>query len=110
MKTALAVTLKERHPREEVLHTLLLEAEHVVNSRPLVAREESWESEALTPNHFLIGKSCGAQSIGDYTDEDLTGKRTWRVAQRMADHFWSRWVKEYLPTLLPRKINGRAAG
>ncbi|KAA5551964.1 transposase family protein, partial [Acinetobacter baumannii] len=26
-KTALAVTLKERHPREEVLHTLLLEAE-----------------------------------------------------------------------------------
>ncbi|XP_037877003.2 uncharacterized protein LOC119630714 [Bombyx mori] len=110
VKTALAVTLKERHPREEVLHTLLLEAEHVINSRPLVAREESWELEALTPNHFLIGRSCGAPSIGDYRDEDLTGKRTWRVAQRMADHFWSRWVKEYLPTLLPRKIDGRAAG
>ncbi|GBP88150.1 hypothetical protein EVAR_24964_1 [Eumeta japonica] len=29
VKTALAATLRERSPREEVLHTLLLEAEHI---------------------------------------------------------------------------------
>ncbi|CAG4990913.1 unnamed protein product [Colias eurytheme] len=30
VKVALEVTMKERYPREEVLHTLLLEAEHIV--------------------------------------------------------------------------------
>ncbi|GBP72190.1 hypothetical protein EVAR_90373_1 [Eumeta japonica] len=35
VKTALAATLRERNPREEVPHTLLLEAEHIINSRPL---------------------------------------------------------------------------
>lgn len=23
----------------------------------------------------------------------------------MADHFWSRWVREHLPTLLPRSVS-----
>ncbi|XP_072931828.1 uncharacterized protein [Epargyreus clarus] len=108
IKTALAVTLKERHPKEEVLHTLLLEAEHLVNSRPLIEADEDNEEGALTPNHFLIGRSCGTR-LGTFTDEDLTGRRTWRTAQRLADHFWSRWVKEYLPTLIPRRVDARAA-
>ncbi|XP_072934977.1 uncharacterized protein [Epargyreus clarus] len=108
IKTALAVTLKERHPKEEVLHTLLLEAEHLVNSRPLNEADEDHEEGALTPNHFLIGRSCGTR-MGTFTDEDLTGRRTWRTAQRLADHFWSRWVKEYLPTLIPRRVDARAA-
>lgn len=104
VKTALAVTLKERHPKEEVLHTLLLEAEHVVNSRPLITTDDT-EEEGLTPNHFLMGKSCGALRMGAYTEEDLSGRRSWRVAQRLADHFWARWVREYLPTLVPRRTN-----
>ncbi|GBP67614.1 hypothetical protein EVAR_98668_1 [Eumeta japonica] len=58
VKTALAATLRES-PREEVLHTLLLEAEHIVNSRPLTEVDvEPAEAEGLTPNHFLIGRSC----------------------------------------------------
>lgn len=108
IKTALAVTLRERHPKEEVLHTLLLEAEHVVNARPLISGDFTGE-EALTPNHFLIGRSCGAPRMGAFTDEDLSGRRTWRTAQRLADHFWARWVKEYLPTLIPRRIDGGVA-
>lgn len=27
----------------------------------------------------------------------------WRKAQRLADHFWQRWVREYLPLLTPRQ-------
>ncbi|CAG4942698.1 unnamed protein product [Colias eurytheme] len=56
--------MKERYPREEVLHTLLLEAEHIVNSRPLTHLIENQDEEMLTPNHFLIGRSCGASRIG----------------------------------------------
>lgn len=105
IKTALAVTLHERHPKEETLHTLLLEAEHIVNSRPLIETDTE-DNEALTPNHFLIGRSNGTPRIGIFDEHDLKGRREWRIAQRMTDVFWSRWLKEYLPTLVPRKIDG----
>lgn len=103
VKVALAATLNERHPREEILHTLLLEAEHIVNSRPLFSVSlEPEDEEALTPNHFLIGRSCGATLFGTFDDDTLIGTPTWKTSQRLADHFWSRWVREYLHTLSPR--------
>ncbi|CAK1553280.1 unnamed protein product [Leptosia nina] len=104
-RVALEATLRERRPRE-VLHTLLLEAEHIVNSRPLTNLTDNAEEEALTPNHFLIGHSCGAVRIGAFTDEELVGRDTWKTTQLLADHFWKRWLQEYLPTLLPRRIDG----
>ncbi|CAG4944692.1 unnamed protein product [Colias eurytheme] len=110
VKVALEVTMKERCPREEVLHTLLLEAEHIVNSRPLTHLIENQEEEMLTPNHFLIGRSCGASRIGQFENWELVGRETWKSVQRLADHFWQRWIREYLPTLLPRKISGKMSG
>ncbi|GBP71138.1 hypothetical protein EVAR_37233_1 [Eumeta japonica] len=77
VKTALAAlaTLRKSSPRKEVLHTLLSEAEHIVNSRPLTeVNIEPTEAEGLTLNHFLIGRPCDA-----------------------------RWLKEYLSTLVPRR-------
>ncbi|GBP82294.1 hypothetical protein EVAR_86648_1 [Eumeta japonica] len=107
VKTALAATLRERSPREEVLHTLLLEAEHIVNSRPLTEVDvEPAEAEGLTPNHFLIGRSCGAAAAGHFDDNVLLGPANWRTCQRLADHFWQRWLREYLPTLVPRRARG----
>ncbi|KAI8429320.1 hypothetical protein MSG28_007815 [Choristoneura fumiferana] len=38
-----------------------------------------------------------------YEDVDLSLRKQWRIAQRLTDMFWSRWLKEYLPTLLPRQ-------
>ncbi|XP_037297042.1 uncharacterized protein LOC119190090 [Manduca sexta] len=56
VKTALTVVLREKHPREETLSTLLAEVENTVNSRPLTHVSVSPEDpEALTPNHFLLG-------------------------------------------------------
>ncbi|GBP19149.1 hypothetical protein EVAR_83462_1 [Eumeta japonica] len=96
-----------RSPREEVLHTLLLEAEHIVNSRPLTEVDiEPAEAEGLTPNHFLIGRSCGAAAAGHFDDNVLLGPANWRTCQRLADHFWQRWLREYLPTLVPRRARG----
>lgn len=101
VKTALKVTLKDRAPHEEVLHTLLLEAEHLVNSRPLTPVNPDLEKECLTPNHFLIGRSCAMSPLGAFNDEILS-LTSWKTAQHLADHFWRRWVKEYRPSLAPR--------
>ena len=104
VKTALKVILKERAPRPETLSTLLAEVEALVNSRPIthVSTDPSYP-EALTPNHFLIGTSSNGPAFGKYDDLDLSPPRQWRIAQRLTDMYWSRWLKEFLPTLLPRQ-------
>ncbi|XP_026331715.1 uncharacterized protein LOC113239063 [Hyposmocoma kahamanoa] len=57
VKTALSVTLHDRAPKEEVLLTLLAEAEYTINARPLThVSVDPAEPEALTPNHFLLGQ------------------------------------------------------
>lgn len=105
VKTALKVTLFERAPREETFLTLLLEAEALVNSRPLShVSVDINDDESLTPFHFLIGSSSHQALPEVLTDRDLTGRAEWRKALRLADHFWSRWIKEILPTLQPRQI------
>lgn len=109
IKTALLVTLRERAPKDETLVTLLAEAESVVNTRPLthVSPDPDYP-EALTPNHFLLGESSRktAMDTVEVTDSDLCGRSSWRKAIRLADFFWRRWVREYLPTLAPRRVPG----
>ena len=85
VKTALSATLHQRAPKEEVLLTLLVEAEHVVNSRPLThVSVDPNDPEALTPNHFLLGTSSGLPHTGPCNEAD---RRTWRATQALADHF-----------------------
>ncbi|GBP67708.1 hypothetical protein EVAR_40479_1 [Eumeta japonica] len=62
IKSSLYAVLKGRKPREETLHILLLEVEHIINSRPLTPVEHDLNRKALTPSHFLIGRSCGVTS------------------------------------------------
>lgn len=103
VKTALSVTLKTKTPSEEVLTTLCAEAEHMINSRPLVdVSNHPDEEEAITPNHLLIGRSSASAPIGEFDDDDLILRKQWRASQRLADLFWQRWVREYMPTLTRR--------
>lgn len=111
VKNALQVTLHERAPKEEVLATLLVEAEHTINSRPLTHVSTSADDEeALTPNHFLLGEPSRVPLPGAFTEDDKAGRKDWRKSQRLADMFWARWVREYLPELQhrrePRATNG----
>ncbi|XP_026666969.1 uncharacterized protein LOC113463933 [Ceratina calcarata] len=104
VKIALAIVLKEQAPKEEVMLTLLAEIEHSVNSRPLThVSVDPRDAEALTPNHFLFGSSSGQIKISRCDAQSECTRQQWRVAQYFADAFWKRWLREYLPTLLPRK-------
>ncbi|KAJ0177854.1 hypothetical protein K1T71_006727 [Dendrolimus kikuchii] len=100
VKTALHATLAEQAPKEEVLITTMAEIEHTVNSRPLTHVSVSAEDEdALTPNHFLIGSATGLPITGV---TEIADRKTWFASQALADKFWTRWLREYLPTLAAR--------
>ncbi|XP_053620234.1 uncharacterized protein LOC128680823 [Plodia interpunctella] len=104
VKTALTATLHERHPHEDVLHTLLTEVEHTINSRPLSHVSVAPEDDtALTPNHFLLGGPSKVPLPGAFTKVDELGRSHWKAAQRLADLFWQRWVREVLPLLHHRR-------
>ncbi|KXJ80506.1 hypothetical protein RP20_CCG024628 [Aedes albopictus] len=82
----------------------MVEAEAIVNSRPLTYLPlTSEESEALTPNHFLLGNSNGVkQPAVEATDPAVALRSSWHQVQHQLDMFWRRWLKEYLPTLTRR--------
>ncbi|CAG5008382.1 unnamed protein product [Parnassius apollo] len=104
VKTALYTVLHERHPHEEVLATLLCEVEYTVNSRPLThISVDSDDDESITPNHFLLGGSARLPTPGVFDEKDMNSKRHWRRSQILADMFWQRWVREYLPELQNRR-------
>ncbi|KAL0882321.1 hypothetical protein ABMA27_000834 [Loxostege sticticalis] len=104
VKTSLKVVMTGRTPKEETLLTLLVEVENMVNSRPLShVSVDPTSVESLTPNHFLLGTSSNLPTFGEFDDTDLHLRKQWRKAQRLADMFWNRWVREILPDMLPRK-------
>ena len=89
---------------DEMLQTLMCEIENILNSRPLTAvTTDSDDLEALTPNHLLRLNSTFSFPPGLFSNRDRYAKRRWRQIQYMADRFWSRWRKEYVPLLRERQ-------
>lgn len=76
VKTALEKVLLQKNLKDESLYTFLVEAEHVVNSHPLThVSIDPDDPEALTPNHFLLGRSSNLQPAGDFGPTDLTSHK-----------------------------------
>ena len=90
---------------DELLHTLLLEAEAIVNSRPLTYNSTTdVSSEPLTPMQLLTLKSKEVfPPPGAFVKEDLYCRKRWRKVQYLATQFWRRWISEFIPTLQERK-------
>ena len=53
------------------------------------------------PNHFILGRA-GHLHVIVFTSHDLCSGKRWRQVQLLADHFWKRFRKEYLPSLIKR--------
>ncbi|XP_043199886.1 uncharacterized protein LOC122369305 [Amphibalanus amphitrite] len=107
VKRALRAVLGNQFVTDDVLYTALVEVEYMLNGRPLtyVSTDER-DPEALTPNHLLLGYSSDKGAglpPGVFGEHDLLSRRRWRHSQALAQHFWKRWRKEYLPTLLARQ-------
>ncbi|XP_017471948.1 PREDICTED: uncharacterized protein LOC108363178 [Rhagoletis zephyria] len=84
VKRVLRHSLKEVAPREHVLQSFLIEAENIVNSRPLTHLPISPdEEEPLTPNNFLIGVGNAPNTpTVNAPDERIFGlRKQWRIAR-----------------------------
>ena len=87
----------------EEFATLLVEIEAVLNSRPLGPLTGSLDDlDALTPAHFLLGRSAASIPRPYHPETDLSHRAHWELVQGMRDCFWSRWSREYLHTLQQR--------
>ena len=104
VKNALKVILNKQVTRDEVLVTIFAEIKHLINSRPLTkVSSDPKDYKALTPNHFLIGSSSGSVNFHGHTTNTFNFRKQWRVAQHYTNLFWTRWLREYVPTLLARQ-------
>ena len=81
----------------EELSTLLTQIEACLNSRPLVPLPSDDDGiEALTPGHFVIGRTLQALPNDSFTYPDsISSLHRWRLCQTVLLHFWKRWSTEY---------------
>ncbi|XP_014677289.1 PREDICTED: uncharacterized protein LOC106817151 [Priapulus caudatus] len=87
---------------DEVLETLFCEVENIINSRPITkSSDDVSDSRALTPNHLLLLRDGATLLPGKFGSSGMYPRR-WRHVQHLADQFWRKWVKEYLPELQRR--------
>jgi hypothetical protein len=95
--------LREQSLDDEGLHTLMCEVEAIINGRPITkVSDDSKDREALTPNHLLLLRTGPTLPPGTFEKDDLYSRKRWRQVQYLADVFWRRWIKEYLPSLQRR--------
>ncbi|XP_042887995.1 uncharacterized protein LOC122263572 [Penaeus japonicus] len=89
---------------DESLRTLMVEAETIVNGRPLTVDNISSQSlEPLTPNHLLTMKTkVVLPPPGAFQSDDQYSRKRWRRVQYLANEFWNRWKREYVQSLQSR--------
>nr|XP_027213272.1 uncharacterized protein LOC113806347 [Penaeus vannamei] len=89
---------------DEAIITLMTVMEGIINNRPITKlSEDPRDARPLTPNHMLMLRSGPLLPPGQFVEKDQY-RRRWKQVQYLADVFWRRWIKEYLPGLQERQI------
>ena len=104
VKQALYTTVGAQAQAEEVLRTVLIEVEGILNSKPLgYVSSNIVDLDPVTPSVLLMGWPDGSLPQVVYLDTELLSRRRWRHSQILTDHFWSSFIRHYLPSLQTRQ-------
>ena len=99
----LALTDQQRQLTDEEFFTFAAEVERILNNRPLTSvSSDPTDLKALTPNSLLLCRLDDSIPLDVFMKVNKY-KRSWRFVNWLADQFWLRWTKEYLPTLQIRQ-------
>ncbi|XP_051809278.1 uncharacterized protein LOC127535407 [Acanthochromis polyacanthus] len=103
-KRALYATVGSQPVPEEVLSTVLTEVEGILNSKPLgYVSSDASDPDPVTPNILLMGRPDGSLPQVVYPESELLSRRRWKHSQVLADHFWARFIRLYVPSLQARQ-------
>lgn len=104
LKAALYTTIGVQTVTEEVLRTVLVEIEGILNSKPLgYVSSDVADPDPITPNSLLMGRRDSALPQVIYPASELLSRKRWRHSQILADQFWSSYLRNYLPGLQSRQ-------
>ncbi|XP_033118371.1 uncharacterized protein LOC117117984 [Anneissia japonica] len=103
IRTIIFSLVRQQTLDDEGVNTLMCIVEGIINSRPLTKlSDDPKDDNPLTPNHLLLLRGGPLLPPGHFVEQDIY-RRRWRQIQYLADVFWRRWVKEYLPLLQIRQ-------
>ncbi|XP_065084796.1 uncharacterized protein LOC135707005 [Ochlerotatus camptorhynchus] len=104
VKAGLAAMEMPRNPDEETFITALAEAESMVNTRPLTYLPlDSKESEALTPNHFLLLSSNGSSHDSRSGFQEVKPIQVGDLVVVMNEARRNSWEREVVEKVYPGK-------
>ena len=104
VKSTFKSVIREQLLNDEALLTLLTEIEKIINDRPITpVNSDPRDPEPLTPNTILVMRPNVSFPPGLFDKHDNYCRRWWRQVQYLANVFWKRWTREYLPILQVRQ-------
>ena len=97
VRRVLCATLSPRCSlSDDVLQTAMINAENIVNSRPIAKLSDDVRDDApITPNHLLMSQENASFPWGSFLTADLY-RKSWRQAQVIIDQFWDKWKRAYI--------------
>jgi len=108
-KSAIKKVLGRAHISLQVLQTIVVEVEALLNDRPLTyVSHDPKDPEPLTPSHLLSGLRVTSLPYEHYTVDDITDpsynehdrlSKDAKTQSLLLQHFTSRWKNEYLMSL-----------
>lgn len=110
-KSHLKKVLSLTHLTFEEMYTCLAQIEAILNSRPLTPLSSSpMDLTALTPGHFLIGRSLTSIPHPQVYDVNLNRLQRFTRIEHIKQHFWNRFSQEYVTELQQRTKWHNATG
>ena len=95
-------TIGTKSVEEEVLLTYLVQAERIINDRPLVPiGEDDLDKPPLRPSDLLQSRDTHEININEALGKVIL--KRWKTVTDATNTFWHRWKNEYLSNWQPRQ-------